>query len=55
MNLVEALSKSADQQPHITALKLPIRIRGELSYQNRSFADMQHAVDLLATYLFAQK
>lgn len=55
MNLVEALAESAHQHPNTIGLKLPIREGGQLSYKDRSFAEMHHEVDLLATYLFSQK
>ena len=55
MNLVEVLSQIAERQPHTIALKLPSRIEGQLAYRECSFSDMQYEVDLLATYLFANK
>lgn len=52
MNVIEALENVALNKPKTIGLKIPSRnITGHLHYQEKTFQQMDHNVNLLATYL----
>ena len=55
MNVIESLGKIAEQHPLTIGLKNPQRtFWGTLNYQNKTFQQLDHEVDLWATYLMTQ-
>ena len=54
MKLVEALHEVAQRQPNTIGLKYPVRNQG-LQYRTKTFQELDHEVDLLATYLLTHQ
>lgn len=56
MNVVEALGEIAQQFPNGIGLKVPYRSRDKaLQYRDKTFAQMDHSVDLWATFFLEKK
>lgn len=54
MKLVEALHEVAQKQPNAIGLKCPA-YNQELHYTTKTFCELDHAVDVLATYLLTRQ
>ena len=55
MNVIEALGDIAQKYPETIGLKRPYRtVFGTLHYQNKTFQQLDHEVDIWATYLLTQ-